>query len=115
MGKENLLLMIPERKPHVKWTEDESGSIKLCIERDGIIARILQFVFNAPRKITLDLDEIGSTVWKLCDGKNTIYDIGNALSEKFGDRVEPLYPRLVKFIQMLCSGNYLFLKQKEDS
>lgn len=111
--KENILAMIPCRRPHVKWSEDENGRIRLCIERNGIVERILLFVFNAPKKITMDLDEIGSTVWKLCDGKNTIYDIGNALSEKFGDRVEPLYPRLIKFIEMLLARNYVFLKQQE--
>ncbi|MCR5543048.1 MAG: PqqD family protein, partial [Eubacterium sp.] len=39
---------------------------------------------------------MGSFIWPLIDGKTSIYNIGEAVKEHFGEEEEPLYPRLVQ-------------------
>jgi Coenzyme PQQ synthesis protein D (PqqD) len=49
------------------------------------------------------LDDYGWAVWASLDGKRTIEEVGVSLKERFGDEVEPLYPRLAKFITYLAN------------
>ncbi|MBN1538656.1 MAG: PqqD family protein [Candidatus Thermoplasmatota archaeon] len=51
------------------------------------------------RKIRLD--RYGWSVWRLIDGKRDVRKIGKLLSDHFGDEVEPLFPRLAKFLAYL--------------
>jgi len=73
--------MIPIRRPHVKW-DYEGNLIKLKIYRNHWYDKILHRVFKTPLEITIDLDEIGSTVWQLIDGETTIRQIGEKLQEQ---------------------------------
>lgn len=47
------------------------------------------------------LDDYGWGVWELIDGKRDVRKIGRLLSNRFGPEVEPLYPRLSKFLAYL--------------
>ena len=53
-------------------------------------------------------EKMGSFIWPLIDGKRTVYDIGQKVSEQFGDKAEPLYPRLTLYIRTL--KEYGFIK-----
>ena len=49
--------------------------------------------------VKVKLDEKGSLVWNMCDGKNTIADIALEFEKKFNDG--PVYERLQEFILYL--------------
>lgn len=49
----------------------------------------------------LNLDEIGSAVWLLMDGKKKVKEIALELSQKFGDNIQPVDERLTKFLTQL--------------
>ena len=53
------------------------------------------------------LDEFGSFVWLSIDGKNTVFDIGGKVKEEFGEEAEPLYPRLIQFLNVLKEVKYI--------
>ena len=55
----------------------------------------------------IKLDDIGSFIWGLCDGKKTVKEISGKLKEKFGDKVEPLYERLGAFFQNLEKNKFI--------
>ena len=98
--EENLLDMIPERKR--EFREEEDGTIIVLIPRFGEswFGDILKRFFkNTP--ISLRLDEIGAAVWRLCDGRRSVYDIGGRLTEEFGERIEPVYDRLGIFLHQM--------------
>ncbi|MGA1793760.1 MAG: PqqD family protein [Thermoplasmatota archaeon] len=63
-------------------------------DRGKRIARFLRLKTN--RRIKLD--RYGWGVWKLIDGKRDVREIGRKLSSRFGNDVDPLYPRLAKFL-----------------
>lgn len=80
----------------------EDGAVVVLIPRFGtnVFGRIFQRLFQRP-PITLRLDEIGSVVWSLCDGRRTVHEIGGELEERFGDRVAPVYDRLAVYLHQM--------------
>ena len=54
---------------------------------------------------------MGSFLWPLFDGEKTVFEIGEFVKEHFGEKAEPLYERLTKYIQTLES--YKFIEFKE--
>ena len=55
------------------------------------------------------MDELGSFVWLLIDGKTNIGDMGVSVKEHFGEKAEPLYEKLVKYFEILKSYNFIVL------
>ncbi|RKZ07812.1 PqqD family protein [bacterium] len=51
--------------------------------------------------LKIKLDEIGSSVWMLCDGEKNIKEIGEILRERFHEKIEPCYERLNLFFKQL--------------
>ncbi len=111
--KENYLEKIPVRPEWLHWSQDEQGNVTLDIENKGIANRIAQKLLKKPKVSHVHLDEIGSFVWPLIDGKSSITDIGIPVEEHFGDRAKPTYERLAKFFQILES--YKFIEWAEKS
>ncbi len=96
----NLLDLIPERT-HA-FRDEENGTITVFVPRfgNGKVGRFLQtFVGKSP--ISLHLDEIGTAVWRLCDGRRSVYEIGGCLEREFGGRVEPVYERLGVYLRQM--------------
>jgi hypothetical protein len=54
--------------------------------------------FRIPEYKKTSLDEYGSCVFLQIDGKKTVKDIGENLEIKYGDKVHPLYERLLLFL-----------------
>ncbi len=73
------------------------------------VARFLKF--RTQRKIRLD--EYGWTVWELIDGNRDVREIGRDLRERFGEKVEPLYPRLSKFFAYLQHLKLIEIREKD--
>lgn len=86
-----------------EWVESEDGRIIVLRPRfgEGRLARRVAALFNAS-DYRIRLDEIGTVVWKLCDGSTTAREMADELRDRFGDNVEPAEDRLVRFVgQML--------------
>jgi hypothetical protein len=50
---------------------------------------------------------MGSFIWPLLDGETDIIALGEKVKEHFGEKAEPLYERLAKYIQILESYNFI--------
>lgn len=104
---ENYLERIPKRPDHMVWSEDEKGIVTLDIENKGVFNRLAQRFLHKPKVTHIHLDETGSFVWPILDGEKNIIELGEIVKEQFGEKAEPLYPRLVKFFQILESYHFL--------
>ena len=67
-------------------------------------------VSSKPHKI--DLDEIGSFIWHLCDGENSIDSIITIARDHFGEKIEPAEERTVKFIEQMNKSKLVNLYKK---
>ena len=107
---ENYLDKIPARINSINWNTDDSGAVTLEIENKGIFNRIAQKLFKKPKISYIHLEEVGSFVWPIIDGEKDIAEIGAMAKEHFGEKAEPLYPRLVKYFEILESYRFITFK-----
>ena len=103
---ENYLDKKPKRAD-LTWSADKEGIITLEIENKGIFNTIAQKLFKKPNISYVHLDEMGSFLWPYLDGEKTVFELGELVSQKFGDSANPLYPRLIKYFQILDSYNFI--------
>lgn len=104
---DNYLEKKPVRNPDINWTTDNNGMVTLEIENKGIANRIAQVLIKKPKISYIHLDEMGSFIWPLIDGERTITDISVFVSEHFGEKANPLYERLAKFVTILESYRFV--------
>lgn len=106
---ENLLDVIVFKKVECKRKGDFLLTPVYETKRGRKIARTLGF--KTARKVRLD--DQGWTVWESIDGKRDVREIGRILRERHGDKVEPLYPRLSKFLAYLKTLKLIELGKKK--
>lgn len=107
---QKFLLIYPTRN-NVKWKE-----------RDGLV--ILEYPKNfsnfegwlhkrigGPNNIRRPMDELGSKIWLMCDGKHTLQDICTELDEQYHEEVEPVLDRVWKFLEILLKQNLIRLSE----
>lgn len=107
---ENYLERIPVKNPDISWNTDEKGIVTLEIENKGIFNKVAQKLLKKPKISYVHLDENGSFVWPLIDGKTSILDLGKVVEAHFGDKAQPLYERLAKYFQILESYRFITWK-----
>lgn len=108
MANDNLMEMKPQRNANITW--EDSESIVLVIERTSKIDRFVQKVFKRPKANKVKLDEVGSFVWSMCDGSNTVFDISQQMENRFGEKVNPVIERLVQYIKILRDNKFITLE-----
>lgn len=118
MGKklkktDNYLDLIPIMVKNQDWIQDEDGLVKIIIPRNGILERMVRPFIKSPKTMTIDLDGLGSCVWKCIDGKRTVGEIGDIVKEEFGKDAEPLYERLATYINILRNNKFVTLEKKD--
>lgn len=104
---ENYLERRPVRPAHISWSADEQGIITLDIANTGFFNRLAQKFFRKPKVSHIHLDEMGSFIWPLLDGEKDIIALGILVKEHFGEKAEPLYERLAKYLQILESYSFI--------
>lgn len=110
---QNYLEKIPVRSEKLTWSADEKGAVTLDIENKGIANRIAQKLLKKPKISHIYLDEMGSFIWPLIDGEESIMDIGVPVEEHFGEKAHPLYERLAKYFQILESYGFIVWKDSD--
>ena len=110
----NYLDLIPEKAPSIKWHRDLKEKIILEIENTGMFNTIAQKVFNKPRYTKVHLDRFETFIWPLIDGKRSVMDIAACVKEEYGEKAEPLYPRIVKYFQMVESYHFVRFINKPE-
>ena len=109
----NLLELVPEQKRTSEERPD--GMIDVILPRygNGWLSRILESVFRgAP--VRVQLDDVGTRVWRLCDGHRCVRDIGTSLHAELGDSIEPVYDRLGEFFKQMKKAGLIRWKNEHQ-
>jgi hypothetical protein len=96
----NLLELTPvQRAP---WETGEGGSVVVLVPkfRNELLVRWLVPRMKYPN-VRVKLDTLGSFVWKLCDGKTTVAEMTNRMTEEFGDTATSAQERIRRFLLTL--------------
>jgi len=95
LRRSDFVRLKPVRNPMVKWEKNEKGEVNIVIPLKNIKEKtkgakkkrkrtgILSKFFPEPKEKRIQLDEIGSIVWELCDGQRTVKEIVDHLYEKY--------------------------------
>ena len=108
----NYLDLIPVRAEELQWFTDRRDRIVLKVENTGLFNKIAQKVFNKPQFTKVHLDQQGTFIWPLIDGERTVADIAALVKDEFGEAAEPLYPRIVKYFQIVESYHFIKFANK---
>lgn len=98
-------------KPTLQWhtTENESKKqiVVLDVENTGFFNKIAQKFFHRPKVSHISLDEYGSTLWQLLDGKNSVFDVVNLMKEKFPSETDKMLNRVISFFHTLQVNKFI--------
>lgn len=107
----NYLDLVPMKNRHISYIDDDADKIALKIENTGVFNWLAQKILHKPKNTFIHLDEYGTFVWLAIDDKTTVYQIGCKLAEKYGEKAEPVYLRLVQYFYTIES--YGFVKMSD--
>jgi hypothetical protein len=91
----------PERNDAILWQEERDGMVILTVSRTDWLARFLRWLTARPLKRRIELDEIGSLVWKLCDGRHTVGEIAEELVQRYRLMRREALASLAEFLTQL--------------
>ena len=87
---------------NIEYKVDENRIVTILEKQDHKIQRFFRKLkFKIPLYKEIDFDEISSEVFLQIDGDKTVKEIGSNLEKKYGDKVNPLYERLLIFLNYI--------------
>ena len=111
--QENFLNYIPVISEKNSWDADAGGRVTIHMVHRGCDAWIAEKLFHRPRVSHIDLDELGIFIFRPIDGTRTVGQIAELVKAEFGQQAEPLYDRLVKYMQILRNNGFIRFAGKE--
>jgi hypothetical protein len=104
---------VPVRVP-VREEEADDGTVVLIYRKtftrmEGWIYRH----FGGHGDIRRPLDEMGTDIWKLCDGEHNIGEICTIMHKQYGENLQPVGPRVWGFIKILAQRNLVLVIRKK--
>lgn len=106
----NYLDYIPVHSDKHTWEQSEDGVVTIFEENKGAFNRIAQLIFKKPKVSQIHLQGMGNFIYPIIDGQKTIYEIGKLVKEEYGEEAEPLYERLVQYMNTLKSYGFISFK-----
>ena len=100
-------VFVPSEK--IRWNQKD-GIVILDIPNTGFFNKLAQALFHKPKVSHITLDKYGSKLWLLLDGKNSVYDVVNAMKESFPQEQDRMLDRVITFFHTLQINKYIFLK-----
>ncbi len=103
LTREQAMQAWPVRNPALKVhvADDDLVTIELPRRKDWM-GGVLGFMFSVPEAKPVQLDEVGSLVWSLCDGENTVNDIVAALVDEYKLNRREVEVSLTQYLQTLA-------------
>ncbi len=106
---EDILNIVFKISENIEYEVNENGIVTVIEKQDHQIQNLFRKLkFNIPEYKKIELDEYASTVFLEIDGTKTVNELGNILQIKFGEKVNPLYERLLVFLNHIdVNCNYI--------
>lgn len=94
---------------NVNYKIDDNGIVTVFEKQDHKIQKFFRKLrFKIPLYKEITFDEISSEVFTQIDGIKTVKEIGEYLEVKFGEKINPLYERLLTFLNHIyVNCNYI--------
>lgn len=108
LSREQSLTSIPVRNELIEEEESDEGYVRLLIpRRQDLWVKAVSRLFHVPKKRQITLDEIGSFVWRLCDGTNDVRAIIRALCTRYRLHRKEAEVSVVTYLRTLAKKRLL--------
>ncbi|AYD40178.1 PqqD family protein [Clostridium fermenticellae] len=98
-NNEDVLNVIFKVADNLEYEVDENNIVTVLEKQEHKIQQLMRKLnFEIPKYKKITLDEYSSYVFLKIDGEKTVKDIGESLEKRYGDKVNPLYERLLLFL-----------------
>ena len=98
-SNEDVLKIIYKISGKLEYEVDKDNIVTIIEKQDHKVQKFFRKLkFRIPEDKKISLDEYGSWIFLQIDGKKNVKDLGESLEAKYGDKVHPLYERLLPFL-----------------
>lgn len=106
----------PVRNSLIKWEKDDNGLVSLVVpQKETTWVNVISKVFMLPKSRVVALDELGSVVWSMCDGHNTINGIIGFLRNKYKLTRKEAETSLFAYFRMLVKRGMIGFAVPKDA
>ena len=79
-----MLNSLPARNDSLEWEKTDKGEAQITVTRiDSWKVRLLSKWFYVPRKRTITLDDVGTEIWQMCNGRTSVGQMIEQLRKKY--------------------------------
>lgn len=106
------LTLRPGRNSQLTYERRETGETILIVPRNESVHPVVRKLANlmrVPKERRVELDEVGSFVWDLCDGKNTVEQIVQKTARQYKMNRREAELSVTMFLQMLHERKFIGL------
>lgn len=105
----------PLRNPSLKWRVNDEECVEVIIpRREDRAGRVMGWVFAVPDSRPVLLDDVGSFIWHLCDGENTVGDLIETLCDEYKLGRREAEVSLTEYLRMLGKRGMIALLVPKD-
>ncbi len=99
MTNEEILNIKFKISEDIEYKVDDDKIVTVLEKQDNKIQNFFRRLrFKIPMYKEIKFDEYSSEVFTQIDGSKTVKEIGENLELKYGDKIQPLYERLLVFL-----------------
>jgi len=107
-NRQALLRLRPVRNGAIQWQENGAGEAELNIPyRKDRWARLVAVLVHLPEVRKVQLDEVGTYVWRLCDGEHTVDAIIRAMTREYRMNRAEMEASVASYLQMLAQRRFI--------
>lgn len=106
-ARKQFLSLRPQRNPILQWEENQGRVILTIPKPNNIKVKLINLFFPVPESRQVILDPIGTHVWRLCDGKNSVSDISRSLQNEYKLGAKEAELSLRQFFQDIGKRGYI--------
>ena len=101
----------PIRNENVEWERLNSDVIKLYMPyKKSPLMKIVSRVVDIPEERSFRFNPMGSMIWEMCDGKNTVEDIKGLVARRTKSSDKDVEKRLSRFLNKLIRSELISLE-----
>ena len=105
----------PLRNPNLEWKYNEEGHVvAMLTRRGGPTGKLINFFLTVPEERPAILDEVGTFVWKMCDGEHSIEQISKALSDEYKLTPREVEVSLNEYLRMLAKRGMILVAVPQE-
>lgn len=98
----------PARNEELTWERNDSGEVQITVKRqENWKVRLISKIFYIPKNRKITLDEVGTEVWQLCDGRNTVARMIEELSDKYQLNRKEAEVSLLAYLKTMAQKRFI--------